>query len=144
MAVIDDHRVLGHTILPAPAGDAESSGLRELQVRAHELLRSNGAEALVLWQLDPPPKRGGVRLLPTLTVGRAEGAVLAAAGELGIGKVGAVSGPTVRAAAKGEGTDGGTDDAVAALCDALQDAPTKEPARRAVAAARAWVLRGGS
>lgn len=140
IAVIEDDIVLGHSVVAAPAAEPASGQLRELQVRAHELLRSTSAEALVLWQLDPPPKAGGVRLLPTLTVGRAEGAVLAAAGELGIETVATVSGPTVRAAAGG----GSTDHAVAVLCAAIRDPPAAPGVRRAIAAAQAWLIRGGS
>lgn len=140
IAVVDDDRVVDHSVVPAPAGEAASRQLRELQVRAHELLRSTLAEALVLWQLDPPPRAGSVRLLPTLTIGRAEGAVLVAAGQLGIETVATVSGPTVRAAAGGSATD----DAVEALCSGVKDAPSTASVRRAIAAARAWLIRGGS
>ena len=138
MAVLDGDEVAGHTVFPAPAAEAESAQHRELYVRAHELLRSTGAEALVVWQLDPPPKRGAIRLLPALTVGRAEGAVLAAAGQLGIHRVGIMSGAGVRAAAGG----GGTDDAVEALCAPLRGSLPKGAVHRAAAAARAWVVRG--
>jgi hypothetical protein len=142
MAVIDDDRVLGHSVVPAAAGEPESRRLRELQVRAHELLRSTSAEALVVWQVDPPPKGRGIRLLPALTVGRAEGAVLAAAGELGIETIDVqFSGAAVRGVA-GKGTT--TDEAVEKLCGQLQDVPDIDTVRRAVAVARAWVMRGGT
>lgn len=77
-----------------------------------------------------------MRLKPTLSVGRAEGAVLAAAGELGIDTVNVITGAGVRAAGGGS-----TDEAVQVLCGPLRDLPSEDSARRAAAAVRAWRIR---
>lgn len=136
ITVLDGTNVIDHTVLPAPAGEAQSGQLCELQIRAHEVLRASGAEAVVLWQLDPPPG-GRVRLIPVLDVGRAEGAVLAAAGDLGIEVAATVAGATVRSAAARPRTE----DAVDELCGDLTNLPPAESARRAAAAARAWIIK---
>jgi hypothetical protein len=94
VAVIDDSRVLEHTHVSAAAGETESGQLRELNVRAHEVLRPHSANVAVVWPPDPPPG-GRTRLHPTLATGRAEGAVLVAAGELGW-RSEAISGAGVR------------------------------------------------
>jgi hypothetical protein len=135
VAVIDDSAVLEHTHVSAAAGEAESGQLRDLYVRTHEVLRPHTVELVVLWPPDPPPG-GRIRLLPTLATGRAEGAVLAAAGELGIASD-VISGAGVRA----EGGGGSTDDAVAALCAPLADVPADDSVQRAIAGARAWRAR---
>jgi hypothetical protein len=134
VAVADDGALLEHTHVSAAAGEAESGQLRDLYVRAHEVLRPNAVELVILWPPDPAPG-GHIRLLPTLATGRAEGAVLAAAGELGITSE-VISGAGVRAAGGGS-----TEAAVGTLCAALADVPTDDSVRRAVAAARAWRLR---
>lgn len=120
--------------MPAPAGDSESGQLADLYVRAHEVLRPHDTGIVVIWPPDPPPG-GGIKLKPTLATGRAEGVVLAAAGDLGIASD-AVSGATVRAAGGGS-----TDEAVTQLCASVKDAPTDPAVRRAIAAARTWAIR---
>ena len=134
VAVIGTSAVLEHTHVSAAAGEAESGQLGELYVRAHEVLRPHTVDLVVLWPPDPPPG-GHIRLKPTLATGRAEGAILAAAGDLGIASD-VISGAGVRAAGGGS-----TDTAIAALCAPVTNVPTDDSVRRAVAAARAWGLR---
>lgn len=135
VAIVDDGGALiDHTHVSAAAGEAESGQLSNLNVRAHEVMRPHGVDIVVLWPPDPPPG-GGVRLLSTLATGRAEGAVLAAAGQLGVSSE-VISGAGVRAAAGGT-----TDQAVDHLCSSVSNVPADKPVRRAVAAARAWRIR---
>jgi hypothetical protein len=136
VAVVDGAVLLDHTHVAAAAGEAESGQLAELYIRAHEVLRPHTVERIVLWPPDPPPG-GRIRLKPALATGRAEGAVLAAAGKLGVPSE-VISGAGVRAAAGG----GTTDEAVEHLCGALRDVPADESVRRAIVAAHAWTVRG--
>jgi hypothetical protein len=137
MAVLDRLRLVEHTVLPAAAAEPLTRQLAELRVRAHELFEAHRVEAIALWQVDPPVG-GGVRLRPTLIAGQAEGAVLAAAGELGIEAVRLANGATVRAAGGGR-----TVDAVKTLAGALAGLPASGDVARAAAVARACSLRGG-
>lgn len=134
VAVIDGAALLDHTHIAAAAGEAESGQLSELYVRAHEVLRPHGSERIVVWPPDPPPG-GRIRLKSTLATGRAEGAVLAAAGKLGVPSD-VISGARVRAAGGGS-----TDEAVEQLCASIRGVPSDESVRRAIAAAHAWTLR---
>jgi hypothetical protein len=134
IAVINGSKLVDHTRISAPAGEAESGQLHELNVRAHEVLRPHTPEYVILWPPDPPPG-GGVKLKPTLATGRAEGAILAAAGELGI-QSDTISGAGVRAAGGSS-----TDAAVAKLCSGISGLPGDASVRRAVAAACAWQIR---
>jgi hypothetical protein len=140
LAVLDDDRVLDYTVVPAPAGESDSVALSELDDHAHELWRAHKIEMIISWPIDPPPRKGGVQVKPTMVCGRAEGAVLSAAGRLGVEQVEYVAGAGVRAAAGG----GTTQDAVEVLCGAVTNAPTEQHARLAVAAARTWMIRGPS
>lgn len=131
VAVLDDDHVVEHTHISAAAGESESSQLRDLNVRIHEVLRPHRGNVIVLWPPDPPPG-GRIRLHPTLATGRSEGAILVAAGALGWASE-IISGAAIRAAGGGK-----TDEAVDALCAACSDVPTDPPIRRAVAAALGW------
>jgi hypothetical protein len=134
VAVASDTSLLDHTHVSAAPSEAVSGQLRDLYVRAHEVLRPHSVEIVVLWPPDPPPG-GRIRLIPTLATGRAEGAALAAAGELGI-RSDVITGAGVRAAGGGS-----TDEATDALCTPIHGVPGDEAVRRAVAAARAWGAR---
>ena len=134
LAVVDDATVLAHNHVLAAAGEAESDQFRNLYVRAHEVLRPHAVEVVVLWPPDPPPG-GRVKLTTTLAAGRAEGAVLAAAGELGM-RSAVIAGAGVRAAGGGS-----TDEAVEGLWSSLADVPDDDAVRRAIAAARTWRIR---
>jgi len=134
VAVLVEDRVIEHTHLSASAGESESGQLRELNVRAHEVLRPHDQGVLVVWSPDPPPG-GRVRLLTTLATGRAEGAVLVAAGDLGWQST-SISGAGIRSAGGKK-----TDEAVENLCSALADVPIDPSVQRAIAAAQAWRLK---
>src|ERR1700760_19953 len=82
IAILEGDQIVEHTHFTAQAHQSESNQLSELYVRAHELLRPRDAGIVAVWSQDPAPG-GKSRLSISLANGRAEGAVLAAAGQLG-------------------------------------------------------------
>jgi len=133
IVVLEDSHAVAHVHLPAPAGEPESRQLSALYVRALEMFRAHDVEMVVVWAKDAAPG-GRIKLNETLELGRGEGAILAAAGELGIASD-LISGAAVRAGL------GDRAAAIAERCKSVSGLPDDDAVRSAAAGAQAWLAR---
>jgi hypothetical protein len=126
LAVRDGNAIVGLEDLAAQLTENEAHGLASLRVRVRDFLKNEGVTTVALWFYEGSP--GGVSLKTARPIVRAEGVVVAAAGELGI--------DVVEISAASERKRGGykkNDDLVSALNSGLSGT-WEEDARRAVAA----------
>jgi hypothetical protein len=68
--------------LSAPSAESEADSLAGLRVRVRDALKDHAVLRVALWRYEGTP--GGVRMNSARPIVRAEGVVLAAAGEVGI------------------------------------------------------------
>lgn len=135
IVVIADDTVVDHTVLLASAGEDETRQLHQLYVRSTEIFTANTVDTIVLWPPDAGPGNGKPSVL--LPTGRAEGAILGAAGVVpSVTRSVAVAGATIRSACGTKGIK--INDAVAALSGELSDVPSILSVQRATAAVVAW------
>jgi hypothetical protein len=81
IALVEADVVVDVRDLVAPRGEDESDALAELRVRVRDVLRDRGVETLALWHVEGSHR--GVKVATVRPSLRAEGVVLAAAGEAG-------------------------------------------------------------
>lgn len=81
-AMRDGDEIVHTAILNAPSAETESDALAGLRVRACDLLRDRGVTRMALWSYEGSPR--GIRVTAARPVMRAEGVVIACAGEIGV------------------------------------------------------------
>jgi hypothetical protein len=81
LALRDGNQIVEVVQLSAPRGETEPDALEGLRIRIRDVLRDKQVSKLALWHYEGSP--GGVRINTARPIVRAEGVVLAAAGEAG-------------------------------------------------------------
>src|SRR5690349_19835177 len=85
LVLVDGGRIVDVVDLAAPGGDAEPDALEQLRVRVRDVFRDHGVDRMALWRYEGSP--GGVSINSARPIVRAEGIVLAGAGEAGVNVV---------------------------------------------------------
>jgi hypothetical protein len=126
LVLLDGSEITDTCELLAPKSTTEADSLSGLRSRVFDFLRDRGVDQLALWRYEAAP--GGASINAARPVIRAEGAILAAAGELGI--------EVVEVAPSSERKkEGVKNDELVALRVAMLTGSWKNEARRAAAAA---------